>query len=233
MDNEWIPLSDNATRSPCTITPVPKPEPMSASSDRSLCIVSGYIESVPASIFPSGLEKRAGVRVRPLTAGPPELEDLLQGRDDAGRAAAWKSFLEKYEPTILHTLRQIGEDPRDLKDRYASVLEQLAKDNFRCLREYSSDAQSSFTTWLCVVVHRMGTKHENRRNGQARSLVDLVAEHINARDRQALEGALRPAVSGSTAPQAAFRTRPLGPQDLYPDEFPHASPCEASVRRLV
>ena len=176
---------------PDRIALIPKPETMSPSSDRSLSVSPGYIGSVPASILPSGVEKWAGVQVRPLRRGPTELEDLLHARDDAGRAAAWKSFLDGYEPTILHTLRQIGEDPRDLKDRHASVLEQLTSDNFRRLRQYSSDARSSFTTWLCVCVRRMGTVHENRRNGQGQSLVDGLAKFISAPDRQALEAALR------------------------------------------
>lgn len=164
---------------------------MSSSSARSLSVGPGYIGSVPVSILPSGLEKRAGVEVRPLPPGPPELADLLNARDEAGRAAAWKSFLERHEPTVLHSLRRSGGDPRGLEDRYASVLEQLASDNFQRLREYSSDARSSFATWLCVLVRRMGTEHENGRNGRGQSLVDRLAEFVSAPDRQALEAALR------------------------------------------
>jgi len=164
---------------------------MSPSSDRSLSVSPGYIGSVPGSILPSVLEKLTGLQDRSLRLGPPALEDLLHARDDAGRAAAWKSFLESYEPTILHTLRQIGGDPHDVKDRYASVIEQLTTDSFRRLRQYSSDVRSSFSTWLCVLVHRLATEHGNRRNGQGQSLVDRLAKFISAWDRQALEAALR------------------------------------------
>lgn len=163
---------------------------MSTSSDRSISAGAGYIGSVLTRNFPPSLERRTGDRVPLLNTGPPELEDLLRARSDAGRAVAWKSFLKRHEPTILHTLRRIGSGPRDFQHRYASVLEQLTSDNFRRLREYSSSDRSSFTTWLCVVVHRSGMEHENRRNGRGRALVDLLAEHLSAPDRQALDAAL-------------------------------------------
>jgi DNA-directed RNA polymerase specialized sigma24 family protein len=37
----------------------------------------------------------------------------------------------------------------------------------------------------------MGTEHENRPNGQWQSLVDRLAKHISAPDRQVLEAGLR------------------------------------------
>jgi DNA-directed RNA polymerase specialized sigma24 family protein len=123
--------------------------------------------------------------------GCPELDNLLHARNPRGQEEAWTVFCETYESTILHALRRLEDGARETKDRYASVLEQLASENFRRLREYPSQSRSGFATWLCVVVRRIVMEAEDRRNGQGTTLVDLLAEHLGVPDREVLDAAFR------------------------------------------
>jgi RNA polymerase sigma factor (sigma-70 family) len=154
-------------------------------------------------------------RVPPARDLPPELARLLDARDPAARERAWKSFLETYNRLILHTLRRLGGEYDAVMDRYAYVLEQLSRDEFRRLRAYTPSARSKFSTWLVVVVHRVGLDHYRRRYGHGRAsaagepstdnpravrrrLVDFVAERLET---------AQPASAEVNNPDAALRER--------------------------
>jgi RNA polymerase sigma factor (sigma-70 family) len=78
-------------------------------------------------------------------------------------------------------------------DRYAYVIEQLRRDDFKRLREYAAQERSTFTTWLVVVTRRLCLDYRRRRYGRPRGeadpatqvervirkrLVDFVAEDL-------------------------------------------------------
>ena len=96
---------------------------------------------------------------------PPELAQILEACDSAARERAWKGFLETYSRLILHTLRRLGGEYDAIMDGYAYVLEHLRRDEFRRLRAYTPSARSQFSTWLVVVVHRLGLDHHRHRYG--------------------------------------------------------------------
>ncbi|MGH7565643.1 MAG: sigma-70 family RNA polymerase sigma factor [Gemmatimonadota bacterium] len=123
---------------------------------------------------------------------PHELASLLSASEDASEERAWHGFLEAHSRLILHTLHRLGGDHDTVMDRYAYVIEQLRRDRHHRLRGYSPSQRSKFTTWLVVVVHRLGLDHHRRRYGspndtdgnhdsraERRRLVDLLAEHVD------------------------------------------------------
>ncbi|HYO45677.1 MAG TPA: sigma-70 family RNA polymerase sigma factor [Gemmatimonadota bacterium] len=124
---------------------------------------------------------------------PHELAHLLDARDAPSEERAWKEFLETHSRLILHTLHRLGGDHDTVMDRYAYVIEQLQRDRHHRLRTYSPSERSKFTTWLVVVVHRLGLDHHRRRYGSPNNsgdgnqdkraarkrLVDLLADRVD------------------------------------------------------
>jgi RNA polymerase sigma factor (sigma-70 family) len=134
-----------------------------------------------------------GTSVAPTGDLPRELARLLDARDASSAERAWKEFLEAYSRLMLHTLHRLGGDHDVVMDRYAYVIEQLQRDRHHRLRAYSPSERSKFTTWLVVVVHRLGLDHHRRRYGSPsasqngnqdtraarRRLVDLLADRVD------------------------------------------------------
>lgn len=143
-----------------------------------------------------------GKSVAPTGELPHELACLLDARDAPSEEHAWKEFLETHSRLILHTLHRLGGDHDTVMDRYAYVIEQLRRDRHHRLRTYAPSHCSKFTTWLVVVVHRLGLDHHRRRYGSSNSsghgnqdsrasrkrLVDLLAEHVDVETLATLDG---------------------------------------------
>jgi RNA polymerase sigma factor (sigma-70 family) len=121
---------------------------------------------------------------------PPALERLLRADDGTALDGAWSEFLEEYSRLILHGARSFGGSNDAVMDRYAYVLEQLRRDDFRRLRRYASDGRGKFTTWLVVVVRRLCLDQERARYGrprggspeqhrQRRDLADLIGVEVD------------------------------------------------------
>jgi len=125
---------------------------------------------------------------------PPELDRLLDATEGSPTEETWEAFVQAYSRLILHTLREQGGEYDAVMDRYAYVLEHLRRDNFRKLRGYRPDGRCRFSTWLVVVVHRLGIDHYRARYGgpaanprpgveevraTRRRLVDLVSERVD------------------------------------------------------
>ena len=77
-------------------------------------------------------------------------------------------------------------------DRYAYVLEELRRDDFKRLRSYAADGRSRFSTWLVVVGRRLCLDYHRHKYGRDRTggqdlegratrkrLVDLLAEAVD------------------------------------------------------
>lgn len=124
---------------------------------------------------------------------PREIIDLLGAREQAALDGAWERFLQRHSKTILNAAWCARGDYDGQMDRYAYILEQLKKDEFGRLRQYSADPRARFETWLTVVCRRLCVDYERRRYGRQRStdrearedtarrrrLVDLVAEELD------------------------------------------------------
>ena len=103
-----------------------------------------------------------------MPQAPRFLDDLLNGASPADRDRAWEAFVDRHTRLILHAARSLGGDRDSVMDRYAHVLEQLAKDDFRRLRRFAADGRAEFTTWLVVVARRLCVDFERHRFGRAR-----------------------------------------------------------------
>jgi RNA polymerase sigma factor (sigma-70 family) len=125
---------------------------------------------------------------------PPELAAVLDAdRDSADEA--WRLFLSRFSPLILHAARSASKGYDDSMDSYAYVLERFREDDFRRLRGYTVDPRSKFTTWLVLVARRLCIDRRRQLYGRAttrnnngmpdserearRRLVDLTASKID------------------------------------------------------
>jgi RNA polymerase sigma factor (sigma-70 family) len=101
-------------------------------------------------------------------APPGVLVRLLAANEAAARDASWAEFVATYSRLLLHVTRSVGGEHDPAMDRYAFVLEQLGRDDFRRLRTYVADGRSEFTTWLVVVAQRLCRDHRRQRYGRVR-----------------------------------------------------------------
>jgi DNA-directed RNA polymerase specialized sigma24 family protein len=101
-------------------------------------------------------------------APPGVLVRLLAANEAAARDASWAEFAATYSRLLLHVTRSVGGEHDSAMDRYAFVLEQLGRDDFRRLRTYVADGRSEFTTWLVVVAQRLCRDHQRQRYGRSR-----------------------------------------------------------------
>jgi RNA polymerase sigma factor (sigma-70 family) len=125
---------------------------------------------------------------------PSELVRLLSAGDQASQDQAWDAFIQAFSRLLISTARTFGGDRDAAMDRYAYVLEQLRRDDFKRLRGYVADGRSNFTTWLVVVARRLCLDYRRHRYGRPRGepngvaavervvrkrLVDFIAEDLD------------------------------------------------------
>jgi RNA polymerase sigma factor (sigma-70 family) len=126
---------------------------------------------------------------QPGNAIPAVVERLLAAGRGASREADWSAFVEEYSRLILHVARSQGGTYDAAMDRYAYVLEQLRREDFRRLRGYVADGRGKFTTWLVIVARRLcfdeGRARYGRLRGadpeihrQRRNLAELVGDEV-------------------------------------------------------
>jgi len=124
---------------------------------------------------------------------PPELSAVLDA-DSASAEEAWRAFLSKFSPLLLHAARTTSSNYDDAMDSYAYVVERFHESDFRRLRNYSVDPRSRFTTWLVLVARRLCIDKKRQQYGRAasnnqspesgddraarRRLVDLAASQV-------------------------------------------------------
>jgi RNA polymerase sigma factor (sigma-70 family) len=125
---------------------------------------------------------------------PEDLRVLLSA-DTQSADDAWRAFLSKYSPLILHAARTASSGYDDGMDAYAYVIERLRENNFRRLRSYTVDPRSRFSTWLVLVARRLCVDRKRQQYGRSsgagaaaagdderiarRRLVDLAATEID------------------------------------------------------
>jgi RNA polymerase sigma factor (sigma-70 family) len=124
---------------------------------------------------------------------PPELARLLTASGEAQVSRAWAAFLDAFHRLVLFAVRSAEADHDVVMDRYAYVLQELRKDDFRRLRRFDSMGKARFSTWLVVVTRRLVIDHRRMQYGrradagenadwnpqeERRRLVDLVASSV-------------------------------------------------------
>jgi RNA polymerase sigma factor (sigma-70 family) len=125
---------------------------------------------------------------------PSVLVRLLRASAAASQDQAWDTFIQAFSRLLISTSRTFGGDQDAVMDRYAYVLEELRRDDFKRLRGYAADGRSRFTTWLVVVARRLCLDYRRQCYGRPRSepdgvtavervarkrLVDFVAEDLD------------------------------------------------------
>ena len=165
--------------------------------------------------------RAAGSEASPLTSdhadvNPPELRNLLDPVDAAGREAAWDVFVARHSRLLLHVARKVMPESDVAMDAYAHLLERLRRDDCRVLTTYCPDGRSRFTTWLVVVAGRMCVDFYRQKNGRPRGASPTQLELVEreARHRLAtftgIDGALAHLVDDrGAAPDTALRNGQL------------------------
>jgi RNA polymerase sigma factor (sigma-70 family) len=96
------------------------------------------------------------------------IEDLL-ARLSTGRIdSAWREFLERYSPLIMHVVRRYESDQGQVTDCYLHACSELSNDSFRRLLRYRADGAAKFQTWLSVVVVNLCIDWRRKQNGRFR-----------------------------------------------------------------
>jgi RNA polymerase sigma factor (sigma-70 family) len=96
------------------------------------------------------------------------IQDLLE-RLSAGQVdAAWREFLERYSPLMLHLARQYESDRERAMDCFVYVSGALSDDGFRRLLKYRPDGPAKFPTWLSAVVANLCIDWRRQQRGRFR-----------------------------------------------------------------
>jgi RNA polymerase sigma factor (sigma-70 family) len=119
------------------------------------------------------------------SSSPSGLSGILANATGTSREDAWDRFLEGHSRLLMYVARSFGGDHDAAMDRYATLLEQLRRDDFRRLRAFADDGRSDFTTWLVVVAQRICLDHRRARYGRLRGGTDAAVEEHRARRRLA------------------------------------------------
>ena len=99
---------------------------------------------------------------------PVLLDRLVTASDQPAREVAWDRLIEEHSDLLLRVARSLGGDHDSVMDRYAKILEQLRREDFRKLRAYTPDDNARFTTWLVVVARRLCLDQVRQRYGRLR-----------------------------------------------------------------
>jgi RNA polymerase sigma factor (sigma-70 family) len=115
---------------------------------------------------------------------PRELDALLNARDSSSRDRAWEEFLRRYNRYLLGTAQFVCREYDDRMDAYRHMIESLAQDDFKRLREYCVRADSRFTTWLVVVARRLCHDFQRTRYGRERAGSGVAARETREARRR-------------------------------------------------
>ena len=96
---------------------------------------------------------------------PGLLARLLESHALTDQDEAWAGLVEAHTDLLLRTARYFGGDQDAVMDRYAFILEQLRRDQFRRLRGYTPRGDSTVTATppsACVTQPPAHGKHGTR-----------------------------------------------------------------------
>jgi RNA polymerase sigma factor (sigma-70 family) len=115
--------------------------------------------------------------------------DLLAGLASGNPDIAWRGFLQRYSPTILHIVRRYEHDPQRVTECFDHVCEGLSDHGFRRLLGFQQDGPAQFRTWLMAVIANLCVDWRRRQRGRFRpvravahlpELEQLVYRHLYA-----------------------------------------------------
>lgn len=98
----------------------------------------------------------------------PSIAALIERLRSADASFAWRQFLDQYTPVLYHTARACSRDEDECADCFLYICEELAKSDFRRLRQFREDGAASFVTWLRVVARNLCVDRMRRDYGRPR-----------------------------------------------------------------
>jgi len=100
--------------------------------------------------------------------GDDTVTDLIGRLSCSVADSAWKEFLERYSPLLLHVIRGHERDEDRASELFAYVCGALSDEQFRRLRSFRPDGPASFRTWLSAVVTHLCLDWRRRQYGRLR-----------------------------------------------------------------
>jgi len=103
-----------------------------------------------------------------------QVSDLLARLASGKVESAWRAFLERYSPLIMHVVRRFESDHNQVTDCYVHACAELSNNGFRRLLAFRPDGRAQFQTWLKTVVTNLCVDWRRQRHGRFRP-VKVVA----------------------------------------------------------
>lgn len=102
--------------------------------------------------------------------GDDAVTDLIRRLSCTVADSAWKEFLARYSPLLLHVIRGHEHDEEQANELFAYVCGGLSDEQFRRLRSFRPDGPASFRTWLAAVVANLCVDWRRRQSGRLRPI---------------------------------------------------------------
>ena len=125
-----------------------------------------------------------------LQASEGPVERLLERLSSQGVDAAWREFLERFSPLIMHVVRRYESDHGQVMDCFLHACGELSDNGFKRLHRYRPEGSARFGTWLTAVVSNLCVDWRRKQHGRFRSvqsvarlpeLDQLIYQHIYVR----------------------------------------------------
>jgi RNA polymerase sigma factor (sigma-70 family) len=94
------------------------------------------------------------------------IEDVLVRLADGDVESAWREFLTRYSPLIMHVVRRYECDHGRATDCYLHACSGLSDDGFRRLLRYRPERGARFQTWLSAVVANLCVDWRRKQHGR-------------------------------------------------------------------
>jgi RNA polymerase sigma factor (sigma-70 family) len=98
------------------------------------------------------------------------LTALLTTLDPQAASAAWREFIAKYAPVVMHVVRRHECRQDRVHDCFVYVCGALSEDGFRRLRAFEPERRVRFTTWLMAVVSNLCVDWRRKEDGRRRPM---------------------------------------------------------------
>ncbi len=98
----------------------------------------------------------------------PQIAALQRALRSGDHTQAWTDFLTSYSPVVLQAVRRSIWDNEKAADCFVFVCEQLCARGYRRLLKYKPESETSFVTWLRVVVRNLALDWHRSQSGRPR-----------------------------------------------------------------
>jgi RNA polymerase sigma factor (sigma-70 family) len=156
---------------------------------------------------------------------PPEVSRLLAACPTPEGEEAWAAFVARYSQLLLRVAAGFAPGYDGALDRYAFILDELRRSDYRRLRGFAADGRGRFSTWLGVVARRLCLDHHRRQYGRHRH--PGSADGARALARVARRELVRLDPTGDDLAEIAT------PSALDPAEELDQRECRAALRRAI